>query len=75
MSNSVMETHARRNGTYASSLLMLVAKAIRQQAERIRHQRQIRRDTNKLMEMDDRTLADIGLSRSEIMYAVSNGRG
>jgi uncharacterized protein YjiS (DUF1127 family) len=40
----------------------------------IRYQRQVRRDTALLMAFDDRALADIGLSRGEILYAVQHGR-
>jgi uncharacterized protein YjiS (DUF1127 family) len=73
MSNSFLETYVPHTGSYASSLWALLAKAIGRQAERIRHQRQVRHDINGLMELNDRALADIGLSRCEVMYAVANG--
>jgi uncharacterized protein YjiS (DUF1127 family) len=40
----------------------------------IRHQRLVRRDIDKLMEFDDNMLADIGLSRAEVLHAVRYGR-
>jgi len=73
MSNSFVETHAPHTGSYAGSLWALLVKAIGRQVEHIRHRRQVRRDINGLMELDDRALADIGLSRCEVMYAVANG--
>ncbi|TPK20036.1 DUF1127 domain-containing protein [Mesorhizobium sp. B2-5-9] len=50
-------------------------KPVRQFAAWFRHRRQIRRDIMKLLQLDDRLLADIGLSRGEILYAaVQHGR-
>ncbi|WP_210240672.1 DUF1127 domain-containing protein [Mesorhizobium sp. B3-1-7] len=41
----------------------------------LRHRRRVRRDIIKLMQLDDRLLADIGLSRGEVLYAaVQHGR-
>lgn len=40
----------------------------------IKQKRRIRRDIAKLMELDDRMLADIGLSRADIQYVVRNDR-
>jgi uncharacterized protein YjiS (DUF1127 family) len=40
----------------------------------LRARRQMRRAIDELMAFDDRTLADIGLSRGEIQHAVRNGR-
>ena len=42
--------------------------------EWLTHQRKARRDMRVLLSFDDRMLADIGLSRGEINYAVMNGR-
>ena len=60
---------AHGNGLFASSLSAItsVARAI------VRWQRQ-RRDIMELQRMDDRLLADIGITRGEAEYMVRNGR-
>jgi uncharacterized protein YjiS (DUF1127 family) len=40
----------------------------------IRYERRIRRDINELMALDDRMLADIGLSREQVPHAARHGR-
>jgi uncharacterized protein YjiS (DUF1127 family) len=40
----------------------------------MRQERQVRRATADLMALDDRLLADIGLCRDQITYAVRHGR-
>jgi uncharacterized protein YjiS (DUF1127 family) len=42
--------------------------------EWIRSERRIRRATHELMAMDDRMLADIGLSRADLAYGARYGR-
>ena len=42
--------------------------------ERIRESRRTRRDASAMLSMDDRMLADIGVQRSEVEYAVRYGR-
>lgn len=46
-------------------------KPVRQFVAWFRHRRQVRRDIMKLLALDDRLLADIGLSRGEILYAAA----
>jgi uncharacterized protein YjiS (DUF1127 family) len=46
---------------------------IKRWLSRTRHRRQIRRDVLRLMEYDDRTLADIGLQRDDIKHAARYG--
>jgi hypothetical protein len=41
--------------------------------ERIRSERRIRRGMDELMGVDDRMLADVGLSRGNLAYAVRYG--
>lgn len=53
----------------------LLANLVRRSVAWLKARRQMRRAIDELMAFDDRTLADIGLSRGEIPYAVRRGRG
>lgn len=48
--------------------------AVRRWAAWLEAERRIRRNTEALMSLDDRMLADIGVSRSELAYIVRYGR-
>lgn len=52
-----------------------LATLVRRSIAWLKARRQMRRAIDELMAFDDRTLADIGLSRGEIRYAVRRGRG
>ena len=60
--------------TIARSWFAFPAEALRRSIAGIRNTVRIRRDTSVLLRLDDRMLADIGLSRGEIEYAVRHGR-
>jgi len=51
-----------------------LANLVRRSIARLKARRRMRRAIDELMAFDDRTLADIGLSRGEIRYAVRRGR-
>jgi uncharacterized protein YjiS (DUF1127 family) len=52
-----------------------LASLIRRSIEWLKERHRMRRATDELMALDDRMLADIGLSRGEILRAVRHGRG
>ena len=74
MTYSFQPYNTRRAGARLASLWSVALDAIERLFEQIEHRRVVRRDLDKLMEFDDRELADIGLSRGELMYAVHYGR-
>jgi uncharacterized protein YjiS (DUF1127 family) len=74
MNSSTIESHTSQTNLNGGSWWAALVKSTRQPFAWIRHQRQIRRDIKLLMEFDDNMLADIGLSRSEVLYAVRHGR-
>jgi uncharacterized protein YjiS (DUF1127 family) len=63
---------SRQDGLPAGALF---ASLIHRSIEWLKERRRTRRATDELMALDDRMLADIGLSRGEIGYAVRHGRG
>jgi uncharacterized protein YjiS (DUF1127 family) len=58
--------------TLSSALLSVVA-VVRRQAEVLRNWRQSREDYRMLCEMDEKTLADLGLTRSDVRDATAAG--
>jgi uncharacterized protein YjiS (DUF1127 family) len=74
MNSSTVRSHAHRTDLYTSSWWAGLRKSVRRLFAWIRYQRQSRCDINRLMEFDDQMLADIGLSRAEILHAVRYGR-
>jgi uncharacterized protein YjiS (DUF1127 family) len=54
--------------------LAIVASTISRCVAWIRDQERIRQDTNRLMTLDDRLLADIGLERDQVEHALRSGR-
>ena len=61
-------------GSRIGSWWMAVATSIKRRVERKRMERQNRRSIGELMIADDRMLADVGLTREEVEYAVRHGR-
>jgi uncharacterized protein YjiS (DUF1127 family) len=62
-----------------ASLWSVVISATQRLFEQIAHRRVVRRDLNRLMELDDRELADIGLNRGTLLqhgihYGIHYGR-
>jgi len=51
-----------------------LSRVLRQRAERQRMKRQVRRSIGELLTADKRLLADIGLTRADVEYAVRHGR-
>jgi uncharacterized protein YjiS (DUF1127 family) len=74
MAYSFQPYNTQRTGARLASLWSAGLAAIERLFDPIEHRRVIRRDVNRLMEFDDRALADIGLSRGELMHAVRHGR-
>lgn len=75
MINSTIETPelrtARKDAGFWQTVLM---KFITRRMARIGRERRIRRDIDGLRALNDRMLADIGLSRCDVEYAVRHGR-
>ena len=74
MTYSFLPSNAERINARRTSLWSAALGFIERLFERIEHQRVVRRDLNRLMEFDDRELADIGLSRGDLMHVVRYGR-
>ena len=70
MNSSTIESHPSQTNLNSGSRWAALVKLIAW----TRHQRQIRRDIKRLMEFDDYMLADIGLSRGEVLHVVQHGR-
>ena len=54
----------------ASSWYEALVNVVRQAVARIKRQRRVRRDVSRLLELDDRLLADIGISRAELLHSI-----
>ena len=74
MTYSSQPYNARRSGTRRPSIWTVAFSAVERLFEEIERRRVIRRDLDRLMAFDERELADIGLSRGELMHAVHYGR-
>ena len=74
MSYSFLPPSAQRIGVRRASLWSVVVIAAQRLFEQIAHRRVVRRDLNRLMEFDDRQLADIGLNRCALLHLVRYGR-
>jgi uncharacterized protein YjiS (DUF1127 family) len=74
MSYSFLSSSAQRIGVHRASLWSVVFSATQRLFEQIAHRRVVRRDLNRLLEFDDRELADIGLNRSQLLHLVRYGR-
>lgn len=73
MSSSTLEAALARSAGQ-NSWAAALARPIKRGLAWIAFRRQLRRDMRELMTLDDRTLRDIGLRRSEISSAVRCGR-
>ena len=74
MNYSFLPSGAQRIGVRRASLWSVVVIAAQRLFEQIAHRRVVRRDLNRLMEFDDRQLADIGLNRGELLHLIRYGR-
>jgi len=74
MSYSFLPSSAQRIGRRRASLWSVVVIAGQRLFKQIAHRRVVRRDLNRLMEFDDRQLADIGLNRGALLHLVRYGR-
>jgi uncharacterized protein YjiS (DUF1127 family) len=75
MNSSTIEVRmARSGGLKTESWLAVLARPIKRGIVWIAFRRQLRRDIEELMTLDDRMLRDIGLSRGEIEHAMPRGR-
>ena len=74
MNYSFLPSGAQRIGVRRASLWSVVVIAAQRLFEQIAHRRVVRRDLNRLMEFDDRQLADIGLNRGTLLHLVRYGR-
>jgi uncharacterized protein YjiS (DUF1127 family) len=74
MTVSPYEYRARPIELSTESWTTIVMEPIKRAISRIGSERRIRRDIGELMALDDRMLADLGVSRSNIEYVVRHGR-
>jgi uncharacterized protein YjiS (DUF1127 family) len=75
MSNSIVEIpRARRAGLNSDSWSTALARPIKKGIAWIGDRRRLRRHFEELRALDNRTLRDIGLSRSELEYGARYGR-
>ena len=75
MSDTIIESPARAaSDAGAASSGRTLLTWIRRRIAEIRKNRQIRRDLEELLALDDRLLADIGLHRCDVEYAARYGR-
>jgi uncharacterized protein YjiS (DUF1127 family) len=65
---------AKQPGSAAQPWHAAPVQAIKRLIARIRNERRIRRAVDELMALDDRTLADIGLTRGDVERVVRYGR-
>lgn len=74
MSNSFSRHQAGCTDAPRSPIWTDAVKVIRQLIAWLKQKRVVRRDLKRLMELDDRELADIGLNRGDLLDAVRHGR-
>jgi len=79
MSISIVHTPRTPSGAkptrpWLAALALSAKHRIVRIGERIRESRRSRRDATTLLSLDDRMLADIGMHRSQVEYAVRYGR-
>jgi uncharacterized protein YjiS (DUF1127 family) len=71
MTDTPYDNRARSLGIESWTTILM--KSIKQAISRIGSERRINRKIGELMALDDRMLADIGISRSNIEYVVRHG--
>jgi uncharacterized protein YjiS (DUF1127 family) len=74
MTVSPYEHRARPIEPSTGSWTMILVRSIKRAIWRIEHERRIRRGIDELMALDDRMLADMGVSRSNIEHLARHGR-
>jgi len=72
--NALTADHVRSVAFHLASSLGSYLRYFARLARRLSHELYLRNVTRTLQQFDDHILADIGLRRSEIEYAVRNGR-
>jgi uncharacterized protein YjiS (DUF1127 family) len=72
--NSSIAPHAPQPGLGADSWHEALMSLIRRGVAHIAYRRKVRRDLVRLLDFDDHTLRDIGLSRAEVLYLAGYGR-
>lgn len=65
---------ARPAGDRNSGFVASIVKAVRSLAAGIAERRRLAREFDELQRMDDRMLADIGITRGEIDHVIQHGR-
>lgn len=65
---------SRRTAPHSDSWRAALGNAIGRRFDSIRAAYRVRRDIDALLALDDRMLADIGLTRWDVEYAVRHGR-
>jgi uncharacterized protein YjiS (DUF1127 family) len=75
MSNSSVESQALLNDRRATEpWRAALADSIKRWVAGIKNERRVRGAVNELAALDDRMLADIGLTRDDVTYAARHGR-
>jgi uncharacterized protein YjiS (DUF1127 family) len=73
MSSTFLQPRVSRADHNGGSLWAALFSPIRRPFAWMERELRIHRDVKLLMSFDDRALADIGLSRGEVLYAVRHG--
>ncbi len=71
---SSIASRAPLSGFGAASWREVLINLVRRGVAHIKHRRQVRQDLAKLLEFDDHLLADIGISRAELLHSIGYGR-
>jgi uncharacterized protein YjiS (DUF1127 family) len=72
--SALMAAYLRSGAAYIATSLGGYVRYFAELARRLAHELYLRNATRTLQQSDDHILADIGLRRGEIEYAVRNGR-
>jgi uncharacterized protein YjiS (DUF1127 family) len=76
MSSLIIDASTQSEGksVAAWSWFPTLSRAVRRRIAQLAERRRLRRDTHALLALDDRMLADVGLGRSDVEFAVRYGR-